>query len=171
MKRLSLTLFALAATLIPMKGLTQDDKDYRFHSVFIYNFTKYIEWPVLTGEMNIGIVNASEAAMDSFQKMAEMKSTSTLKFMIRNLDSPEKAKDCHIVFIPENQSGKFQDWIDALNGKPVLVITEQNGLIKKGSQINFVNAKGKLNIELNRSACEKAGLKISGQLLSLAILV
>lgn len=171
MKHLKRITWLMIIAIIPLNGFTNYEKDYKFHTVFVYNFTKYIEWPVKTDHMYIGILNGTEDVLESFRRMAELKSTPSQKFSIKNVKTPGEAMDCHILFIPDNQSDKFSDFVERLVGKPVLVITEQPGLIKKGSLINFITINGKLNIELNRSACEKAGLKVSGQLLGLAILI
>jgi hypothetical protein len=171
MKHLKRIMWLIVIAIVPLNGFTSYEKDYKFHTVFVYNFTKYIEWPVKTDNMVIGILHGTEDVLASFKRMAELKSTPTQKFTIKNIKSAGEADGCHILFIPDKQSEKFPEVIERLSGKPVLVITEQPGLIKKGSLINFITINGKLNIELNRSACEKAGLKVSGQLLGLAILV
>jgi hypothetical protein len=171
MKLLKKMKWLMLLVLFPLNGSIWVEKDYKFHTVFVYNFTKYIEWPVNIDHMNIGVVNGSDDLMRTFQRMADLKSTHNQKFYIRNIRSVAEASDCHILFIPENQSNKLTQFTENSSGKPVLIITEQSGLIKKGSLINFITIDGKLNIELNRSAFEKAGLKVSGQLLGLAILV
>lgn len=156
--------------IISMTGFTAG-RDYKYHSVFVYNFTKYIEWPGSNQEVVIGILGNLESANAAFKKMADLKSSDNKKFIIRNITDVNAVAGCQILFIPEQESSKLADYLPKLQGKPILVITEREGLIKKGSCINFVTIDGKLNIELNRSAIDQAGLKVSGQLLALAILV
>ena len=146
-------------------------KDYKFHSVFVYNFTKYIEWPSQSNQISIGVLNGGTSLIDSFNKMAEVKSSGTMSYRIVKVNNASQAQQCQILFIPEGSSDQLASYASALQGKPILLITESDGMIKKGSCINFVIVDGKLNIELNRAAVEKAGLKVSGQLLALAILV
>ncbi|MGK7395586.1 MAG: YfiR family protein [Candidatus Cyclobacteriaceae bacterium M3_2C_046] len=163
-------LWLLSFFALPVNGINLD-KDYKFHSVFVYNFTKYIQWPVSTSETRIAILSGGKSIMESFNKMAELKSSATQKFIIQNISSVNDAYDCHILFVPEDQSDQLEAIAAKLADKPVLIITEESGIIKKGSCINFITVDGKLNIELNREAVDKAGLKVSGQLLALAILV
>lgn len=170
MKHLQKVQFLLLLAQIPLSVFGQV-KDYKYHTVFIYNFAKYIQWPVPTAQMTIGLFNPTAEILDSFIKMAETKSTPAQKYVVRSITSPTEAETCQIVFIPGNQNIDLSAFTGSIAGKPVLLVTEQPGLIKKGSLINFITVDGKLNIELNRSACEKAGLKVSGQLLGLAILV
>lgn len=146
-------------------------RDYKFHSVFVYNFTKYIQWPNASNEFNIGILGGDPGAMESFKTMAEIKSSGSSKFIVTNVNNASQASNCQILFIPEGASNQLESIAGSLAGKPVLIITEKSGLIKKGSCINFITVDGKLNIELNREAVEGAGLKVSGQLMALAILV
>jgi hypothetical protein len=72
-------------------------------------------------------------------------------------------------------SDKDCDNIDAIaahtNGKPVLIITDKPGMGGKGAVINFVEQEGKIKFELNQSQAEKRGLKVSGSLTQLAILI
>jgi hypothetical protein len=52
-----------------------------------------------------------------------------------------------------------------------LTISEAPNLAEKGSAINFVILNNKLKFEINRNSIYKAGIKISAQLLKLAIIV
>jgi hypothetical protein len=56
-------------------------------------------------------------------------------------------------------------------GKPTMVITDKNGLGEKGSNINFKTVGGKLKFELNQAAFDKNKLKVSSQLVSMAIVI
>ncbi|MDQ3112010.1 MAG: YfiR family protein, partial [Bacteroidota bacterium] len=56
-----------------------------------------------------------------------------------------------------------------LKGKATLLVTEQPGLAKKGSAINFVVVENRQKFELNQNNAEKNNLKVSSSLLALAI--
>ena len=53
----------------------------------------------------------------------------------------------------------------------ILVVTEENGLGAKGSNINFIMREGKLAFELNQATLNKQNLKVSNELSRLAILI
>lgn len=146
-------------------------KDYTFHAVFVYNFTKYIEWPNAGNEIIIGIQGGDASSMQAFEKMASNKSGADRKYIIKAITKPEDAAGCHVIFIPDNESDKLGAIVQKYNHSPKLIITEKEGLVKKGGIINFVTVDGKLRFELNQAALDKAGLKVSSQLLSLAIVV
>lgn len=146
-------------------------KDYTFHAVFVYNFTKYIEWPNGGAEITIGVQGGDASLMQAFEKMAHNKSGTDRKFIIKAITKPEDAATCHVIFIPDSESDKLGAIVQKYTSTPKLIITEKEGLVKKGGIINFITVDGKLRFELNQAALDKAGLKVSSQLLSLAIVV
>ncbi|MES2732946.1 MAG: YfiR family protein [Bacteroidota bacterium] len=168
MKKVSLIVLGL----LFMSCTTQaQSQDYRFHSIFMFNFTKYIQWPEdsKTGDFVIGIIGNSAITIE-LEKLANSKTVGTQKIVIKKIKSAGEAEKCQIVFIPQNESKDFEALQQSLKNKPVLIITEKDGLVKKGSAINFVLQEGKMRFEMNLSATQSAGLKVSSQLTSLAIL-
>jgi hypothetical protein len=147
-------------------------QDYRFHSVFMYNFTKYIQWPtsVQTGDFIIGVLGNSPI-LPELEKMAENKTVGNQKIVIKKFKSVSDISSCQMLFIPSADSRDFESALEKLKGKPTLVLTEKNGLGQKGSGINFVLLDGKWRFELNENATQNAGLKVSKELSRLAILL
>jgi len=147
-------------------------QDYKFHSLFIYNFTKYIEWPesYKSGDFVIGVLGKSDI-IESLQKMAEIKTVGAQKIQVEVVNDVSAAPKCHMLFIPQGQSGKLEEVLAAFSGKPTLIISERPGLGKKGSGINFVLEEGKWRFELNKTAIESSSLKVSSELMKLGKLI
>lgn len=164
----------LLASVIILWGAINPVKaqDYKFHSLFIYNFTKYIEWPesYKSGDFVIGVLGKSDI-IENLQKMAEIKTVGSQKIQVQLVEDVSAAPKCHMFFIPQGQSGKLEDALAAFGGKPTLLISERAGLGKKGSGINFILEQGKWRFELNKSAIESSSLKVSGELVKLGKLI
>ena len=160
--------------LLPLfSNSTPASTEYTFHSVFIYNFLKYIEWPpdaVATGERVIGVIGSSEAT-EALRKMATTKSVGNTRIVVKSFPSAAALTSCHVIFLTDSASDQLANITAKTNGKPVLLITEKPGLIEKGSGINFVTVGGKMAFELHQKQLKDAGLKVSGNLLKLAILI
>lgn len=60
--------------------------------------------------------------------------------------------------------------LEAVRGKPTLVVSKGSGLAQAGAHINIF-ANGDKKFEINRTAGENAGLKFSADLLKLAMLL
>lgn len=153
--------------------MQQDDTNAKIKAMFLYNFTKYIEWPSAYKEGNfvIGVLGNNANLMAELNKMAAQKTAGTQKFEIRSLSSVDGASKCHIVYIQPDKGGELPEVIGKLKGKSALIITEKPGLARQGAAINFVVQENKTKFELNKGNAEKYNLKVSSNLASLAIVV
>jgi len=159
------SLLIVSALIIAAKPPT----DYKFHSIYVYNFTKYIEWPQSAGTFRIAILSSDPSVLDPFQKMAETKLVGGNKIEVELARNVNNLADCNILFVPESESHAASKAIEKCKGKNTLVITEKSGLIESGSCINFVLVDNRLKFEISKSAIESAGLKVSSQLLQMGI--
>lgn len=159
--------FTVLACVLLTKGFSQT-ADYKFHSVFIYNFTKYIQWPAAqqSGDFVIAVVGNSPV-FDELSKITVNKAVGSQKIVVKKYASPGDLDNCQIVFVPG--TGNFEAVQEKLKGKAVLVITEKPGMARKGSGINFVMKDNKWKFELNEAMTQHAGLKVSKELAKLAI--
>jgi hypothetical protein len=167
-KRIIISVTALLL-LISNFSLAQN---YKFHSVFIYNFTKYIQWPASyqNGDFVIAVLGNSGVTAN-LEKMASVKSVGNQKIVVKQVNSVAEAGKCHIIFVPNSKSGNLDAVLTSYGNKPTLVITERAGLAKKGSGINFILQAGKWKFELNKPAIESSNLRVSNELAKLAIVI
>ncbi|QHT69496.1 YfiR family protein [Rhodocytophaga rosea] len=164
---LTLSFILLAGFQFQLSAQTQD---YKFHSIFIYNFTKYIQWPASqqSGDFVIAVIGNSPIAAE-LEKITSNKVVGSQKIVVKRFKSVSEISDCHILYLPSSGSGNFDEIQGKLRGKSTLVITEKTGMAQKGSGINFVMQDNKWKFELNESATQSAGLKVSKELAQMAI--
>ena len=145
---------------------------FEIHAQMIYNFIKYIQWPNDTepGEFVVGIIGEDDV-FNTLKNYYDGKPKGAKKYSIRKLSGAEEAGVCNVVYIGKNKSGQFENVKNAVNGKPVLTITDSFNLGKKGSCINFKVLDGKLKFELNQASVTASTLKVASQLSSMAILL
>ena len=148
----------------------QPDPNARFKALFIYQFTKYIEWPASykSGDFVIGIVGESDV-VKHLNTMASTKKAGSQNIKIVKYNSAAEIGKCHIVFLTKSKSSEFSAALSKTNSNNTLLITEQAGLARKGSDINFVILDNRQKFELNKSNCSKSGLNVSAGLVQLAI--
>jgi YfiR/HmsC-like len=168
--RLLFCVFAFA--LLSFQGVCQGTtpRHYAYHSVYLYNFCKYTQWPDKKTEIVIGVLGNSPV-YQGLLKMASTKSTYALKFTIKKFDTVADITNCNLLFLPITSQVDFTQLVQKIEGKNVLLVTENEKFIKQGSCINFISANGKLMFQLSQKRTSKSGLKISTKLTSLAILV
>lgn len=141
----------------------------RAQAMFIYNFSRLIEWPAnyKSGPFVIGVVGNSDLT-DQLKSYTAGKSVGSQPITVKQFDSPTSISTCHILFVPFS-STKHMTSIDAqVQNKSTLIISEKNGATKDGSAINFIIVGDKLKFELASANATKYNIKISSKLSEMA---
>ncbi|MDH5476483.1 MAG: YfiR family protein [Cyclobacteriaceae bacterium] len=167
--RKNLLVIALILSVFIGKAIAQN---YQVHSLYVYSFTKYVKWPdsYSEGDFIIGVVGSSPIK-PHLQKMASLKKVGNRLIRIVEYASADEIEKCNMIYVSDAESGNFQAIKDKLKGSSTLIITETDGLGKKGSAINFILKENKLLFELNQSEIKSAGLQISQELVKFAIMI
>jgi hypothetical protein len=79
--------------------------------------------------------------------------------------------DADVLFVSAQWKKKLSALVDEHGRDPVLVVTEGEGALERGSVINFLVVEGNVRFEVSLPAAEQRGLKLSSRLLSVALRV
>lgn len=152
--------------------MSQADPNAKIKAIFIYNFTKYIEWPSSSkqGDFVIGVFGKTNITAE-LEKMALLKKAGNQTIVIKQIQSVNDIANCQMLFIAADKSSQIGNVMSKIKNTSVLIVSEDPGMAKKGSAINFVPAGNKISFELNRNAAERHELNVSSSLNQLAILV
>ncbi|KMP12141.1 hypothetical protein UR09_01815 [Candidatus Nitromaritima sp. SCGC AAA799-A02] len=169
-----LFLFIFLLAFIP--GTASADslpREYVIKAGFIYNFTKFISWPVGSGsETSFGFcVHGRDPFGSVLDELASVRKVNGKPLVIKRQTRITDLSSCHIIFIPQSKSSKLQEVIRAVKGFPVLIIGDSPGMARRGAGINLVILNNRIRFEINLDSISEAGLKISSELLDLGILV
>jgi len=147
---------------------TADNTNAKIKATFIYNFTRYIEWPTEAqkGTFEIGVIGKTPLFIE-LEKMSQKTTRGTQKFVITSYTSAASLGACHMVFISKASSGQLDAVVEKLKGKDTLVISEKEGLIEKGD-INFIIVDNKQGFEINKANIAGHGLSIASRLQAFA---
>jgi nitrogen regulatory protein PII len=142
------------------------------HTVFIFSFTRYIQWPDTYngGDFEI-LVLGDSPIVEELKSMAQVKKVGDRTIKVTKINNVSEIRKCNILFIPAAKSPQIAEVLAKITTQSILVVSEEQGLGAKGSNVNFVTKDGKLAFELNQGATTKQGLKVSNELSRLAILI
>ena len=162
--RILTLLVAITATL-PAQGIPLE---YRVKAAYLYNFVKFVEWPTTLQSSVLTICvagrNPFETVLDDLVGGAVVAG--------RRLESRvilEPTPGCHVLFVP--QGANAGAYLRAVVGQPILTIGEEPGFILSGGIARFYVDGINVRFEINPTAAEHAGLRISSRLLRLARIV
>lgn len=167
MKKVALLVFVFST--VALLGHAQV---YKLRTVVVYSFTRYVVWPdgANKGDFEIKVLGDSPF-LTELNVMAQSKKVGDRPIKVTKINGLSELKKCHILILPASQSSQLNAVLEALDGLPILVVTEEPGMGLKGSDINFIDKDGKLAFELNQSNVNKRKLKVSTELTRLAIII
>ncbi len=153
----------------PLTALGQDGS-YRYHAVFIYNFTRHIEWPAQSGPFVIGVLGRTPVQAE-LEKLSSNRQVKGRTIEVRHFKSAADVTACQILYVPPHESTHLAALRAKARQQNTLLITEKPGLALAGSSINFVQEDQRWKFELHEGHVNEAGLRVSSELKRLAILV
>jgi len=165
MKKPIITVFLLLIGL-GWSPKTTSAQNAKFYALFMAKFTDYIQWPNSNDQIVIGVYGSQDI-------ISELKKYSASKKNIGVMDisSVNDAQKCQIVFLADSKNSEFESINLGIDGKDILLVTENESFIKKGAGISFYLEGTKLRFKLNKQTMDAKNLKVGGSLLSLADVV
>ena len=145
-------------------------EEYTAKAAFIYNFTKFIDWPDTQNSAEFHVAILKECPIKTaLIEIAETKRVNDKRIDISVIHSEEYPSNCQILFIPNTiSSAEIEAAVKFYSGRQTLIISEQHGMLNRGSGINFLIENHKIKFEINKKIIEKSHINISSQLLKLA---
>ena len=145
--------------------------EYDVKAAFLYNFGKFVEWPTnvfasTNAPLLIGVYGDNPFGND-LAEVVRGKVINGHPVIARQVSFSE-LKSCQILFICRSEQKNIKQILAALDGAGVLTVTEEMDLSQSGVMIDFIMDNDRIRFEINNSAAEKVGLKISSKLLILA---
>lgn len=149
-------------------------QEYRLKAAFIYNFIKYTSWPEQVFADESSPIVVSIVGPDPFGKILD----STMKdkkidgraIVIERLAKLPETLRSHVAFTTGGVELRKKLFLMAKD-EPVLVIGDQPGDAKAGSQVGFYLEKNKVRFEVNITRVKAVKLAISSELLKLARII
>lgn len=162
-------LFSVGIVLSLTLARAQDEK---IEALFIYNFTKYIDWPSESqnSEFVITVVGNNDVIPELESISGRMKANNK-PIVIKKVSSAASIPPCQIIFIPKEKSIEIPAIMENIKSKSVLVISQKANACAMGAALNFVSKGGNLSFEINRNNIEKHGLQVNSQLFTLGTVV
>ncbi len=140
-------------------------------AAFLYNFLRFVSWPdEPLDEYNVctyGLPAENEAV---FGSIAKIKTDRRLAVSFVQIDdSLEKLDNCQLVYIVTKDEERVKAVLRRMQDRDSLTIGEAPEFLEMGGMIRFVPIADKIRFEINVDATEKAGLKISSNVLKIAV--
>lgn len=151
-----------------MSVAQHDENEIR--AAFVYNLTKYVEWPHPKKDLVIGFVGDSSMGQ-MLQKIVAGKVSGARNIRVVLSPSETQLEQCDILYVAYSSSKKTRATFDRIRGKDILSVVEEDSSVRDGGMVGLVRSGDHIQIEVNLDAVQSGNLKISSRLLALAAIV
>ncbi len=178
-KRLCLSLLLVGWWLFFSLGAAvhaaaQEVSETQVKAAFLYNFTKFVEWPPSAFAANPGTITLGILEREPLAPALEAlqgKEVQGRKLVVKRCRHAQELKTCQIFFASAAEEPALAAAMAALKGLPVLIVTDEvDDFARLGGMINLIRQEDKIRFHIDVTNARRSGLKISSQLLKLAIL-
>lgn len=145
---------------------------YQLKAVFLFNFAKFVEWPPQAfGDARDPFticVAGDNSFGSSLDDEARGKTVANRPILVLLVSSPAQARKCQILFVSPSERKRERGLLEALKGASVLTVGDTDDFTANGGIVQFKMKDARIRIEIDTEAAERANLRISSRLLSLA---
>jgi hypothetical protein len=165
-----LVLWGATASRAEVGQLTEN----QVKAAYLFNFAKFVEWPgsAFVGPgapLVIGIIG--KGPYGEAHEALSGRTAKGRRVVIRQLTRADEAAGCQILFIAASEKPRLQEILRALPASGVLTVSDLKNFCRTGGMIGLITRGEKLQFEINVANAERAGLKLSSQMLKLAVSV
>ena len=143
-------------------------------AAFLYNFAKFAEWPAESlppGQQLQLCVVGDDAVADALEETIKGRAIEGHELSVRVVDSDALLRSCHLVYVDGRDARRSAQLIDALKGLTVLSVGDGEKFAELGGVAQLVLEQDRMRFAVNVTAAERARLRLSSKLLSLASIV
>jgi hypothetical protein len=164
------------AVFAPFSSQAADESlEYPVKAAFLFNFTKFIEWPPDAFAQSDAPLDICIMGVDPFGRALDETVAGEIvkgrKVIVQRIERAPAPESCQVVFIGAQEfigHDKGAHSILAEFGRGVLTVGEGNTFLGEGGMIAFVIENRRVRFEINQAAASSAGLRLSSQLLKVA---
>jgi YfiR/HmsC-like len=163
----------LSSALAPrVRAADEQYSEDAVKAAYLYRFAAYVEWPEQSGAGHPFII-ATFGAPEIARQLRRLLPGHPIQgrvAQVREVTRAQELGDAQVLYVGSGHS-EFLGALAAGANRAVLKVTADERGLDMGSVLNFVTVDKRVRFEISLTAAERAGLKISSELLSVAIRV
>ncbi len=149
--------------------------EYQLKAAFLFNFAKFIDWPAASFATPQSPFTVCILGTDPFGRVMDDawqgKIVGDRSVVVERSKDVADTRHCQMVFVSPSEKHRLQQILSSLRGTNALVVGETEGFAAAGGVIQFALEDDRVRFMINTDAADRAGLKVSSKLLSLARVV
>ena len=140
-------------------------------AMFVYNFLKFVEWPVDASaspkDPFVVLIIGDGPTADATESFLESKMIGDRPLVVRRTQSDPSFTGVQAAFVVERDGKRLHRILGAATAAGVLTIGEGDDFATLGGVIGLLVENRKVRFDVDTSAAQSAGLRVSSKLLAL----
>jgi len=146
--------------------------EYEVKAAFLFNFTKFVEWPDSTfsgpqAPIVIGIIGDDPFGDGLIRIVAGQKAQGRAIVIIKYRYGDDLRR-CQVLFISASERLRSGEILAKLQDASVLTVSDIDGFAEAGGMMQFVMQESRVHFVVNLDAATQSKLHVSAKLLALA---
>jgi hypothetical protein len=142
-------------------------------AAFLLNFAKFTDWPadVLAPDAPLVICVADATMAEAVSTAVAGKMVGTHQINVMRVSSDQVPRTCGVLYVTDLDARRTDAIVAAMRGMSVLSVSNSEEFTRRGGVAHLYLADGSMRFAVNVAAAERARLRLSSRLLSLARIV
>ncbi|MBN2201031.1 YfiR family protein [bacterium] len=164
--------FCLASDVRTARAQETFTSEYEIKAAFLFNFAKFIDWPVkpyVEAETHFAIgVLGRDPFGDALEQTIGGKTVKGRAIVIRRFRHISEYKPCDILFISESEKPGLPEIVQRLRRESVLTVSDMPEFGRRGGMIYLFTEDNKVRFSIRTDLTDRAGLRLGSRLLNLS---
>jgi hypothetical protein len=149
--------------------------EYHVKAVFLYSFAKFVEWPPLAFSSPAATMTICILGDDPFGSFLDNavrgKTAGDRPLAVHRVTDLRGTGECQILFIAASERNRMPILLASVTNPGLLTVGDTAEFTAQGGVIGLQRDGDRIRLLVNLPAAEKAKLRISSRVLSLATLI
>lgn len=140
----------------------------QFKAAYLFNFLKFVDWPasVPSDVLTVCFIGA-DGVQDTLASGIESKRAGSRRLTVRRLEGNSSLDGCNVLYV-EALDANNDTRLASASERSILTVSDAAAFARHGGMIELFTDSNRLRFNINVNNTQKAGLRISSNLLQLA---
>lgn len=138
-------------------------------AAFLLNFAKFVEWPGDATQPLTLCVFEDAAVEDALAELVNGGPVGGRPVVLAK--GSRALRTCHLLYVGGVDPARIAATLDEAKAGPILTVGDGDRFVRRGGMIGFFVEDGRMRFAINPDTAQRAGLRLSSRLLSLARIV
>ncbi|RPH40635.1 MAG: YfiR family protein [Desulfobulbaceae bacterium] len=172
-----LTIILLLTCCCASPCVAKQIEEYHVKAVFLFNLVHFVTWPAEPSAADLSPFSIGIYGEDPFGQVLDNVIKGEKKFdtliVVKRYGNLEELRTdpCNILFVSAKAMSQWAQIRALIAASAILSVSDVAGFPENGGMVNLLKSDQRVQIEINRTAVDEAGLAVSAKLLTVARLV